>query len=101
MEKGKLQRSAKDASKRSRQVSAEGSVAAGGGGGKHLVRGGGDSLSGLSGWEEGLGGGGAPTLPPSPQAPVLYAMLDHSRSTKAASEKKAKGAPGESRKDKK
>ncbi|KAM9168907.1 myelin protein P0 [Mergus octosetaceus] len=53
MEKGKLQRSAKDASKRSRQ------------------------------------------------APVLYAMLDHSRSTKAASEKKAKGAPGDSRKDKK
>ncbi|KAL4829140.1 hypothetical protein H8958_021361 [Nasalis larvatus] len=32
--------------------------------------------------------------------PVLYAMLDHSRSTKAASEKKAKGL-GESRKDKK
>ncbi|XP_072702668.1 myelin protein P0 isoform X1 [Ciconia boyciana] len=53
MEKGKLQRSAKDASKRSRQ------------------------------------------------APVLYAMLDHSRGTKAASEKKAKGAPGDSRKDKK
>ncbi|KFQ36090.1 Myelin protein P0, partial [Mesitornis unicolor] len=43
MEKGKLQRSAKDASKRSRQ------------------------------------------------APVLYAMLDHSRGTKAASEKKTKG----------
>uniref|UniRef100_A0A096NQN1 Myelin protein P0 n=1 Tax=Papio anubis TaxID=9555 RepID=A0A096NQN1_PAPAN len=34
------------------------------------------------------------------QTPVLYAMLDHSRSTKAASEKKAKGL-GESRKDKK
>uniref|UniRef100_A0A8C9FN50 Myelin protein P0 C-terminal domain-containing protein n=1 Tax=Pavo cristatus TaxID=9049 RepID=A0A8C9FN50_PAVCR len=53
MEKGKLQRSAKDASKRSRQ------------------------------------------------APVLYAMLDHGRSTKAAAEKKAKGAAGEPRKDKK
>ncbi|XP_067169675.1 myelin protein P0 [Apteryx mantelli] len=53
MEKGKLQRSAKDASKRSRQ------------------------------------------------APVLYAMLDHSRSTKAASEKKAKGVLGDSRKEKK
>ncbi|XP_054035207.1 myelin protein P0 [Dryobates pubescens] len=53
MEKGKLQRSAKDASKRGRQ------------------------------------------------APVLYAMLDHSRGAKAASEKKAKGAPGESRRDKK
>lgn len=36
----------------------------------------------------------------SPQTPVLYAMLDHSRSTKAASEKKSKGL-GESRKDKK
>lgn len=35
-----------------------------------------------------------------PQTPVLYAMLDHSRSTKAASEKKSKGL-GESRKDKK
>ncbi|EAW52606.1 myelin protein P0 [Pongo pygmaeus] len=34
------------------------------------------------------------------QTPVLYAMLDHSRSTKAVSEKKAKGL-GESRKDKK
>ncbi|XP_006908009.3 myelin protein P0 [Pteropus alecto] len=34
------------------------------------------------------------------QTPVLYAMLDHSRSTKAASEKKSKGL-GESRKDKK
>ncbi|KAM5237348.1 LOW QUALITY PROTEIN: myelin protein P0 [Ctenodactylus gundi] len=34
------------------------------------------------------------------QTPVLYAMLDHSRSTKAASEKKAKGL-GDSRKDKK
>eukprot|EP00070_Physeter_catodon_P005803 XP_007112329.2 LOW QUALITY PROTEIN: myelin protein P0 [Physeter catodon] len=34
------------------------------------------------------------------QTPVLYAMLDHSRSTKAASEKKTKGL-GESRKDKK
>uniref|UniRef100_F6R0X9 Myelin protein P0 n=1 Tax=Callithrix jacchus TaxID=9483 RepID=F6R0X9_CALJA len=34
------------------------------------------------------------------QTPVLYAMLDHSRSTKAASEKKPKGL-GESRKDKK
>lgn len=34
------------------------------------------------------------------QTPVLYAMLDHSRSAKAASEKKTKGL-GESRKDKK
>ncbi|KAF0882326.1 MYP0 protein, partial [Crocuta crocuta] len=34
------------------------------------------------------------------QTPVLYAMLDHSRSAKAASEKKSKGL-GESRKDKK
>lgn len=34
------------------------------------------------------------------QTPVLYAMLDHSRSTKAASEKKSKGL-GDSRKDKK
>uniref|UniRef100_A0A8W4FDQ1 Myelin protein P0 n=1 Tax=Sus scrofa TaxID=9823 RepID=A0A8W4FDQ1_PIG len=34
------------------------------------------------------------------QTPVLYAMLDHTRSTKAVSEKKAKGL-GESRKDKK
>ncbi|XP_017695328.1 PREDICTED: myelin protein P0 [Lepidothrix coronata] len=48
MEKGKLQRSAKDGSKRSRQ------------------------------------------------APVLYAMLDHGRGAK-----KSKGAPGDSRKDKK
>uniref|UniRef100_A0A8C4Y7T1 Myelin protein P0 C-terminal domain-containing protein n=4 Tax=Durocryptodira TaxID=1579337 RepID=A0A8C4Y7T1_9SAUR len=53
MEKGKLQRSAKDSSKRGRQP------------------------------------------------PVLYAMLDHSRSTKSASEKKSKGGLGESRKDKK
>ncbi|XP_036624642.1 myelin protein P0 [Trichosurus vulpecula] len=52
MEKGKLHKAAKDASKRARQT------------------------------------------------PVLYAMLDHSRSTKAASEKKSKGL-GESRKDKK
>lgn len=37
---------------------------------------------------------------PPLQTPVLYAMLDHSRSTKAASEKKSKGL-GESRKDKK
>lgn len=50
----------------------------------------------------GVGGkGGDADAAPSPQAPVLYAMLDHSRSTKAASEKKAKGAPGDSRKDKK
>ncbi|KYO37372.1 myelin protein P0 [Alligator mississippiensis] len=35
------------------------------------------------------------------QAPVLYAMLDHSRSTKAVSEKKGKGGLGDSRKDKK
>uniref|UniRef100_A0A452ISH0 Myelin protein P0 n=1 Tax=Gopherus agassizii TaxID=38772 RepID=A0A452ISH0_9SAUR len=48
MEKGKLQRSAKDSSKRGRQP------------------------------------------------PVLYAMLDHSRSTKSASEKKSKGGLGES-----
>uniref|UniRef100_A0A8C8SLX8 Myelin protein P0 C-terminal domain-containing protein n=1 Tax=Pelusios castaneus TaxID=367368 RepID=A0A8C8SLX8_9SAUR len=53
MEKGKLQRSAKDSSKRGRQP------------------------------------------------PVLYAMLDHSRSAKSASEKKSKGGLGESRKDKK
>ncbi|XP_064136081.1 myelin protein P0, partial [Loxodonta africana] len=37
---------------------------------------------------------------PPPQTPVLYAMLDHTRSTKAVSEKKPKGL-GESRKDKK
>ena len=36
----------------------------------------------------------------SPQTPVLYAMLDHSRSAKAASEKTAKGL-GVSRKYKK
>lgn len=70
--------------------------------------GGGDSLSYLLVWEERLQGKvpraggyhGADTAL-SPQAPVLYAMLDHSRSTKAVSEKKAKGAPGDSRKDKK
>ncbi|XP_042296062.1 myelin protein P0 [Sceloporus undulatus] len=35
------------------------------------------------------------------QPPVLYAMLDHSRLTKSASEKKSKGGLGDSRKDKK
>nr|XP_020653054.1 myelin protein P0 [Pogona vitticeps] len=35
------------------------------------------------------------------QPPVLYAMLDHSRLTKSASEKKGKGGLGDSRKDKK
>lgn len=39
------------------------------------------------------------SLPP-PQQPVLYAMLDHSRLTKSASDKK-KGGFGDSRKDKK
>ncbi|XP_069460784.1 myelin protein P0 [Ambystoma mexicanum] len=37
----------------------------------------------------------------SRQAPILYAMLDHSKSVKSASEKKAKGGLGDSRKDKK
>uniref|UniRef100_A0A8D0BWW4 Myelin protein P0 n=1 Tax=Salvator merianae TaxID=96440 RepID=A0A8D0BWW4_SALMN len=35
------------------------------------------------------------------QPPVLYAMLDHSRLTKLASDKKSKGGLGDSRKDKK
>ncbi|KAL8184446.1 UNVERIFIED_CONTAM: hypothetical protein K2H54_017124 [Gekko kuhli] len=35
------------------------------------------------------------------QTPVLYAMLDHSRLTKSASEKKSKGGLGDSRKDRK
>lgn len=70
--------------------------------------GGGEHLSCLLGWGERLrskapGGGGYQGADAAPflQAPVLYAMLDHSRGTKAASEKKAKGAPGDSRKDKK
>ncbi|XP_078526165.1 myelin protein P0 [Lissotriton helveticus] len=37
----------------------------------------------------------------SRQAPILYAMLDHSKSLKSASEKKAKGGLGDSRRDKK
>ncbi|KAJ1081436.1 hypothetical protein NDU88_001618 [Pleurodeles waltl] len=37
----------------------------------------------------------------SRQAPLLYAMLDHSKSLKSASEKKAKGGLGDSRRDKK
>lgn len=94
MEKGKLPRSVKEASKRSRQVSAEGSGEGGRGGG------------GRGHPSPTLGGAGQrcqrrPRPAPSPQAPVLYAMLDHGRGPKAASEKKAKGAPGESRKDKK
>lgn len=102
MEKGKLQRSAKDASKRSRQVSDEGLWGA-------KCPGRGVAIPSLTFWGGRRGCGLKPPewgyrgadAAPSPQAPVLYAMLDHSRSTKAASEKKAKGAPGDSRKDKK
>lgn len=75
MEKGRLHRSGKD-SKRGRQVGARG--ARGGGGAR--------------------GRGAAPHCP-LPQTPVLYAMLDHSRSSKG-SEKKSRGL-GDSRKDKK